>query len=195
MSAAVAPSETTFQPAGFWWRVLAYIIDVVIIGAASSVISTVLGLGSIIPILTAATLSGSLSENQIASNMAGLLGLYLFSFLLSIIGPWLYFALLESSKQQATVGKLAVGLFISNLNGERITFGQATGRYWIKALLPVIGGIILAVILVPLRETFIAPLLALAAGLGWVYSYVMCTLTPRKQTLYDQISGTLVWKR
>lgn len=43
-----------------------------------------------------------------------------------------YFALMESSHWQGTVGKLAADIKVTDLEGERISFGRATGRYFLK---------------------------------------------------------------
>jgi uncharacterized RDD family membrane protein YckC len=51
-----------------------------------------------------------------------------------IIVDWLYNALQESSSYQATVGKRAVGIIVVGERGQRISFGQATGRYFGKIL-------------------------------------------------------------
>lgn len=62
-----------------------------------------------------------------------------FSIYLAIIGSffaaWLYFALMESSTKQATIGKQIVGARIVNEDGNRISFGTATKRFLSKALL------------------------------------------------------------
>jgi uncharacterized RDD family membrane protein YckC len=47
---------------------------------------------------------------------------------------WLYFAALESSAWQATVGKRTLGLQVTDLEGRRIGFGRATGRFFAKIL-------------------------------------------------------------
>jgi len=52
--------------------------------------------------------------------------------LFDLIAAWLYSALMESSGSQATVGKMALSLRVTNLSGERITFGRATGRHFSK---------------------------------------------------------------
>lgn len=88
------------------------------------------------------------------------------SFLISFVAQWLYFALLESSKMQATVGKLAIGLIVTDLNGQRISFGRATGRYFAKIL----------------------------SGLILLIGYIMVAFTQRKQGLHDMIANTLVYK-
>ena len=71
------------------------------------------------------------------------------------------------SAKQATLGKMAVGIYVTNERGERIGFGRATARY--------VASILSALIL----------------GIG----YLMVAFTDRKQGLHDMIAGTLVFKR
>jgi uncharacterized RDD family membrane protein YckC len=81
--------------------------------------------------------------------------------------PWLYEALMLSSEKQATLGKMALGIAVTDLNGGRLTFGRATGRHfakWISALI---------------------------LGIG----FVMAAFTERKQALHDLIAETLVVNR
>jgi uncharacterized RDD family membrane protein YckC len=60
---------------------------------------------------------------------------------ISTIVSWLYYALMESSAKQATVGKMALGILVTDLEGSRIGFGRATGRYFAKILPALILGI------------------------------------------------------
>jgi uncharacterized RDD family membrane protein YckC len=81
--------------------------------------------------------------------------------------PWLYEALMLSSEKQATLGKMALGMAVTDLNGSRITFARATGRHfakWISALI---------------------------LGIG----FLMAAFTERKQALHDMIAETLVVNR
>jgi uncharacterized RDD family membrane protein YckC len=78
----------------------------------------------------------------------------------------LYFAIMESSSIQATVGKLAVGVVVTDLNGERISFLRATGRYFAKIL----------------------------SAMILMIGYIMVGFTERKQGLHDMIASTLVYK-
>ncbi len=52
----------------------------------------------------------------------------------SVIIWWLYFALMESSTKQATFGKQIMGLKVTDMQGRRISFGKATGRFFAKLL-------------------------------------------------------------
>jgi uncharacterized RDD family membrane protein YckC len=81
---------------------------------------------------------------------------------------WLYFAKLESSEAQATWGKRALSIFVTDANGQRMTFGRASGRFFAK----IITGMI-------------------PFGIG----YIMAGFTAKKQALHDMIAGTLVWRR
>ena len=56
------------------------------------------------------------------------------AILLSVVIGWLYFALCESSAWQATLGKLALGIRVTDLQGQRISFPRALGRYVAKLL-------------------------------------------------------------
>jgi uncharacterized RDD family membrane protein YckC len=85
---------------------------------------------------------------------------------MGIVINWLYYALLESSFKQATLGKMALGLKVTDMEGKRISFGQATGRYFAKIL----SGLILCI------------------------GYLMAAFTEKKQALHDIIVGTLVVK-
>lgn len=84
----------------------------------------------------------------------------------TILG-WLYFAGMESSSRQATLGKSVLGIYVTDLDGNRISFLRATGRYFAKIL----SGLIL--------------------GIG----YIMAAFTARKQALHDMLASTLVLDR
>ena len=77
---------------------------------------------------------------------------------------WIYEAAMESSSRQATLGKMAMGLKVTDEQGRRISFGRATARYFSK----IISGMILLI------------------------GYIMAGFTARKQALHDMIAGTLV---
>jgi uncharacterized RDD family membrane protein YckC len=89
------------------------------------------------------------------------------SNVLGIFVGWLYYSLQESGPNQATIGKKEVGLKVVNMEGERISFGQATGRHFAKFLS------------------------ALIIFIG----YLMMIWDEKKQTLHDKMANTLVIKR
>jgi len=137
--------------AGFWCRFAAYTIDGVIIGFVMNslywFIRNQLQLGT----------SFDFSENM--TNV-------IFS-LLNVIFCWCYFSGMESSPLQATLGKWLVGIYVTDIEGNRIGFGKATGRFFSK----IISGIILTV------------------------GYWLAGFTEKKQALHDMIAGCLVLRK
>lgn len=134
--------------AGFWIRVVAYIIDAFILSTAMILIGTIWSLGS-----------DDSAEDLIATVAQS--GVVVFiSFFLN----WFYYAILESSEYQATLGKKLLGLQVTDEFGGRISFGRATGRYFSKLISSLILGI----------------------------GYVMAAFTDRKQALHDKLASTLV---
>jgi len=138
---ADAGAATTELYSGFWRRVGGYFIDYFVL------------LGMVLLMLLLANFVGR-SEGQVAV-------LYV---LMAVIGPWLYSAFFESGSWQATLGKKAVGIQVTDLAGQRISFGRASGRYFAKWLSN------------------------LTLGIG----YLMAAFTQRRQALHDMIAGTVV---
>jgi uncharacterized RDD family membrane protein YckC len=78
-----------------------------------------------------------------------------------------YLAVMESSPLQGTLGKKALGLYVSDIEGRRLTLGRAIGRTLAKYLS------------------------SMTFGIG----YIMCGFTRKKQALHDMIAGCLVLRR
>lgn len=116
--------------AGFWKRFAAVLIDGIIITIVDMFLLMpflgMLGLG----FLSAAANDGEPSEGFIVA----IIGAYFGSLVLIFLSGWLYYALMESSNKQATLGKMALGIIVTDMNGNRISFGRATGRYFGKIL-------------------------------------------------------------
>ncbi len=156
--AAAGPAPPAAPPvgqyAGFWLRLAACFIDGLILWTASLVIQALLGLGV------------GLGAPQRPADWVALFGLLGVSVVTSTVCTWLYEALLTSSRWQATVGKKALGIVVTDENGGRISFPRATGRHfgkWVSGLL-------------------------LFAG------YLIQPFTPKRQALHDILAGTLVVK-
>jgi uncharacterized RDD family membrane protein YckC len=169
VSQPVAPVVYAAAPgvqfAGFWLRVVAYLIDSIILG---------LGFGAIfIPfaVMTGLTaVLGNIHPGEDPGDVgAALGGTIIVGFVtiaaLSVLGSWLYHAKMESSSWQATLGKKALSLRVTDFKGAPITFGRATGRHFAK----IITG------LIPL-------------GVG----FMLAGLTERRQALHDMIASCLV---
>ena len=107
-------TEKHFQYAGFWIRVGAYFIDAIILLIVNIILSYIL-FGGYNPMVPNYTLSG-----------------------ISLLINAGYFCVLESSARQATFGKMVVGIKVGDLNGDRISVGNAIGRYFAKILSAVI---------------------------------------------------------
>lgn len=142
-----ATQETLQGPvyAGFWIRFLASFIDGLVTGFAGFVVGFVVGFTF--------KLTG-------ASDTAA----KVFAQLLGMLGSWLYEALMLSSSKQATLGKLALGIRVTDEDGQTITFARASGRFFAKY----ISAIILLI------------------------GFIMAAFTSRKQALHDIIASTLV---
>jgi uncharacterized RDD family membrane protein YckC len=156
-----APAPVRF--AGFWLRLVAFLIDWV----ALQIISLVM-----VPVLTSLGLPLDPFEGEQPSlgelmNRPDLLELFFPAMLMSVAVGWLYFALLESSAWQATLGKKALGLAVTDLDGRRVSFLRATGRHFAKFL----------------------SWFTLAIG------FILAGLTAKKQALHDIISDCLVIRR
>ena len=136
--------------AGFWLRLAAYLIDLTLI----YIVQSVLAVGVVMM---------SPRVIGVVDILYGLLNFYLVAAALS----WAYFALFESSPMQGTVGKYAVGIYVTDRYGDPISFWRASARYWLKVLSN------------------------LTLGVGWL----MAAFTPRKQALHDLFAGTLVVSR
>lgn len=152
--ATVQPKDIVY--AGFWRRFLAIIIDSIILSIGGGVI------GGIIGFVLGAFLGGLGTAVATIQAIAATIG-----YIIGIIINWLYFTLLESSSNQATLGKMAIGIIVTDLDGNRISFARANGRYWAK----IISALILMI------------------------GYIMAGFTQKKQALHDIIAGCLVVKK
>lgn len=145
-------NEQTTQTsyAGFWRRFVAIIIDAIILNIAFYIIGAIFGVPYGMPGRSAST----------AGFFSG------FNLVTTIIA-WLYFVLMESSTKQATIGKMALGIKVTDMDGNRISFGRATGRHFAK----IISAIILLI------------------------GFIMAGFTEKKQALHDMIAQCLVVKK
>ena len=121
--------------AGFGRRLLAGCIDIIIIIIVDWIITYYLGLLNgyrmflmMIRHETITTTDGVVMTSSLPGQIAS------FLIISVIIIPWLYFSFLESSKNQATLGKLISRVKVTDLQGERITFARATIRHFSKFL-------------------------------------------------------------
>ncbi len=138
---------------GFWRRFAAYLLDIVVVLAAQSALIVLIG-ALLLP-----------TGLVVLPRDRALPPLYILPlYLLTFVELWLYFALMWSSSRQATLGKMAFGLKVTDTTGRRIGFARATGRHFSQALS------------------------VWSFGIG----YAMALLTSRRQALHDLVVNTLV---
>jgi uncharacterized RDD family membrane protein YckC len=162
---AQAAWQTSARPpvayAGFWLRFVAFIIDAIVLHFVFTIVT--------LPFIASMGIRGIMRGPMPMSPeewMPLLRGLF-HIFLIRTVLNWLYYALLESSAWQATLGKKALGLEVTDIQGMRIGFGRATGRFFAK----IISSIILFM------------------------GFIMAGFTEKKQALHDMIAGTLVIRK
>ena len=139
---------STTKYGDFWNRFAASFIDGIITSMVGGILGGVLG--------------GFYGAAGGTSEGAGVLG-----FCLGLILGWLYSAIMESSAKQATLGKIAMGLVVTDERDNRLTFGRATARYFAQYL----------------------------SVLTLVIGYIIAAFTEKKQALHDMIAGTIVYQR
>ena len=142
--------------AGFWRRAAAFSLDGFLLGIIQAIINIVM-----IAAIGAASVAGGESDDAATFAIVGVVGLVTF------VGMWLYFALMESSAKQATLGKMMVGIVVTDTDGNRVSFGKASGRYFGK----IVSSILLMI------------------------GYLLAAFTERKQALHDIMAGCLVIRK
>ena len=111
--------KTAFYYAGFGRRLAAWAIDMAVLGFPNTVI------------LTGAFFAGLYLESWAQPGIFKWLT-YAFSGLLMAALGWLYFAMLEASSRQATVGKSALGIVAADTYGRRLSPARSTARFFLK---------------------------------------------------------------
>ena len=145
------PAAPVFEYAGFWYRFAAWLLDAIILSLIG------------IPIQAASWFFPMF----IYDPFFGLIGISILSTFISTIIGWIYYWGFESSSYQATPGKMALGIIVTDLNGSRISLGRAAARDLSKILS------------------------AITLGIG----FLMIGFTEEKRGLHDYIAGTLIIKK
>jgi len=161
-----APAEfPAMAYAGFWLRVVAHLIDGLLAGIGFVVLAMIgiamVGVGHFKNLAQGANSADDFFTPDV-------IGVVFVLVTAAVVVVWLYYAGMESSVYQGTLGKMALGLMVTDLEGRRISFGRASGRYFAK----IISG------LIPL-------------GIG----YAMAGFTEKKQALHDMIASCLVLRK
>lgn len=143
--------------AGFWYRFLAMFIDNLLVG-------TVLGALWFFFFMAIALSTFGGGGKAPSEPSAAMIGVILVMCVFYFIAPLLYFSLCESSRWQASIGKLAIGLKVTDVNGNRLSFLRALARYVAHFI----------------------------TNLTFAIGYIINVFTSRQQALHDLIVGTLV---
>ena len=150
---AYAPAQPAVRYGGFWIRFIAIIIDGIIVELV--VLPVSLLIGGMIGLAGSAVRMPGIGIHLVGGIVGATVGL---------LANWIYEASMESSTKQATVGKMVLGLKVTDLDGRRISFARATGRHFAKFI----------------------------SWMTLLIGYIMAGFTERKQALHDMIAGTLV---
>jgi len=152
--------------AGFWMRFVAYFIDNIIIGFIEFLL--VLPLLGLLGYNVALVETLSEIENADTDLLVPIIASAVSGIALSaLLITWFYYALMQSSAKQATIGKMALGLKVTDVNGDRLTFARASLRYFSKIL----------------------------SSLFFMIGYIMAGFTEKKQALHDMIANTYVVRK
>jgi uncharacterized RDD family membrane protein YckC len=167
--AAAAPVSPHWLPpatrafAGFWLRVVAGFIDNMLLGAVLGAI--------LVPVFLLGGFGAALQSMATHDHQPDPAAIFVFASSIalfagaSLLAGWLYYAYFESSEWQGTVGKKVMNLVVTDLEGNRVSFGRASGRYFAR---------------------FITNLIPLGIG------YILAGITEKKQALHDMIASCLV---
>jgi uncharacterized RDD family membrane protein YckC len=143
----------TARYGGFWVRFVAAVIDGFLLGVIVWPVGAIFG-------LMVGIAGRRVSMPDVGVHLVS--GITVWT--LFIGAGWIYEASMESSSKQATVGKMALGLKVTNEGGQRISFARASARYFGKII----------------------------SRMTLFIGYIMAGFTARKQALHDMIAGTLV---
>jgi len=146
----------TFQYGSIWRRAAALMIDMVVLAILGAVIFQP------IPSVLGITALHEMSHRvPFSIDIIRAYGAWAVALL---IAAWLYFAIMESSRMQATLGKRLMGLLVFRADEARLSFREASVRFWAKVLSVMTG--------------FIGFFLAMVSN--------------KRRTLHDRIAGTVV---
>lgn len=135
--------------ANFWNRLSAFVIDSIIVGIGTIAIAFIIR-------QIANIIAGDyVSQNGLPDPLV---------FVELLLPGLLYNSIMESSSKQATIGKNAAGIWVSDINGNKITFTRALVRNSSKLL---------------------------SAAIVF-FGFFQVAFTQRKQALHDMISDCLV---
>ncbi|WP_022972838.1 RDD family protein [Xanthomonas maliensis] len=164
-----APAVASAMPApvvyaGLWRRLAASILDGFVTTFAVYLL--------VIPLVLGLSLLGMGNMEAAFGNDEASVAMMIIVYGLSLLLPTLYFAWMQSTRYQASLGKLACGIKVVRSDGSHVGFWRNFLRYLAYMLISV-----------------------LTLGIGAVVSAFMAALGARKQALHDKVCDTLVVDR
>lgn len=149
--------EAALEYAGFWRRFAAAFLDGIVLWAVSVPFF-------VLWILPHFGLTVDQFETLTSERQMEIGGGYLLYGIVTLLTEFMYFALFESSRRRATLGRIALGIQVVDVHGQRIHLGRALGRRLARFLS------------------------SLTIGIG----FLVQLFTRRRQALHDTVAGTLV---
>ncbi len=162
--------------AGFWERFGAALIDGIILFVVGQMILGSFGINFIEMYQSAAR--GEDPVDIFGSN-------FYTASILSLVFDWFYFAQQESSPTKATLGKRAMGLIVTDLNGEGLSFQHASVRFVMKQIISFVS----------LLSAFLSPNVVSTLSALALAGYLIQPFTAKKQALHDIVAKTLVYRK
>ncbi|HEX7814694.1 RDD family protein [Dyella sp.] len=154
--------------AGFWQRFAAWLIDGLILAVPAAILFVATGAADAYMAMLGKISSGSGMGSQ---EMNEALQAYVRASRPATIGSavigFVYYTLMEASRMQATLGKLALRLRVTDDKGQRVTIGRSATRNVVR-------------------------LLTLLTGLIPFICYLAVAWTQRRQGLHDLVAHTLI---
>jgi uncharacterized RDD family membrane protein YckC len=136
--AQVTAVRTDIFFAGFWRRLLAYVIDSVLLAGVYLSIFTA------VQLLSPGTLDngpivrgGRVDVYDLAATLRGTANIM---WVCGWIG-WAYYVIFESSPLRGTLGKFALGLYVADTHGDPISFVRAVFRNFFKTFSTLVLGV------------------------------------------------------
>jgi uncharacterized RDD family membrane protein YckC len=145
--------------AGFWRRFVAYVIDRLILGIPSGILVLVFLVPSLLGMVKCCC-----DPECIPFGILSFVVSWVWLILVIVAGHLLYFAWFESSRFQATPGKMLLGIVVTDVKGQRVWFLRALGRNLGKIISHMIFNI----------------------------GFLMAGVTARKQALHDMLADCLL---
>ena len=159
--AGAIPVEADY--AGFWQRFGAWVIDLIVLAVPSSIVFYAMGGMTAYEHVLGQIQAGADASNAFRDYVEATQGS---GIAVTVLG-FLYYTLFECSKWQATPGKLALRLRVTDVQGEGITLSRSATRNAVR-------------------------LTSIVTGLIPFVCYLAVAWTQRKQGLHDLLAHTLV---